>query len=94
MKHLLSLEKLPVADFEKILRDAAVFKRDRARRDRLPLSGQIAFMVLGPMLDMKLLLMYLGLFRKRVVLTIAASIVLAVLTACLLLEVGFKGRLS
>ena len=41
MKHLLSLEKLPVADMEKILRDAAVFKRDRARRDRLPLSGQI-----------------------------------------------------
>jgi len=41
MKHLLSLEKLPVADMEKILRDAAVFKRDRARRDRAPLAGQI-----------------------------------------------------
>jgi ornithine carbamoyltransferase len=41
MKHLLSLEKLPVADIEKILRDAAVFKRERARRDRIPLSGQI-----------------------------------------------------
>jgi ornithine carbamoyltransferase len=40
MKHLLSLEKLPGADFEKILRDAAVFKRERARRDRLPLAGQ------------------------------------------------------
>lgn len=40
MKHLLSLEKLPVADFEKILRDAVVFKRERARRDRLPLAGQ------------------------------------------------------
>ena len=31
MKHLLSLEKLPRADFEKILRDAAVFKRERGR---------------------------------------------------------------
>jgi ornithine carbamoyltransferase len=41
MKHLLSLEKLPVADIEKILRDAAVFKRERSRRDRIPLSGQI-----------------------------------------------------
>jgi ornithine carbamoyltransferase len=41
MKHLLSLEKLPVADIEKILRDAVVFKRERARRDRIPLSGQI-----------------------------------------------------
>jgi len=41
MKHLLSLEKLPAADIEKILRDAVVFKRERARRDRLPLAGQI-----------------------------------------------------
>jgi ornithine carbamoyltransferase len=41
MKHLLSLEKLPNADIEKILRDAVVFKRERARRDRQPLAGQI-----------------------------------------------------
>jgi len=41
MKHLLSLEKLPVADIEKILRDAVVFKRERARRDRIPLAGQV-----------------------------------------------------
>ncbi|MGH8022683.1 MAG: ornithine carbamoyltransferase [Limisphaerales bacterium] len=40
MKHLLSLEKLPVADIEKILRDAAIFKRERARVDRKPLLGQ------------------------------------------------------
>jgi ornithine carbamoyltransferase len=40
MKTLLSLEKLPVADLEKILRDAVVFKRERARRDRVPLAGQ------------------------------------------------------
>lgn len=40
MKHLLSLEELPVADMEKILRDAAVFKRERARADRKPLAGQ------------------------------------------------------
>jgi ornithine carbamoyltransferase len=35
------LEKLPSADIEKILRDAVVFKRERARRDRVPLAGQI-----------------------------------------------------
>jgi len=40
MKHLLSLEKLPGADIEKILRDAVVFKRERARQDRKPLAGQ------------------------------------------------------
>ncbi|HXC34538.1 MAG TPA: ornithine carbamoyltransferase [Candidatus Acidoferrales bacterium] len=40
MKHLLSLEKLPVADMEKILRDAVVLKRERTRTDRKPLAGQ------------------------------------------------------
>ena len=40
MKHLLSLEKLPVADMEKILRDAVVLKRERARVDRKPLAGE------------------------------------------------------
>jgi ornithine carbamoyltransferase len=40
MKHLLSLEKLPGADIEKILRDSVVFKRERARLDRKPLAGQ------------------------------------------------------
>jgi ornithine carbamoyltransferase len=40
MKNLLSLEKLPVADMEKILRDTAAFKRERQRVDRKPLVGQ------------------------------------------------------
>jgi ornithine carbamoyltransferase len=40
MKNLLSLEKLPTADLEKILRDAIIFKRERARLDRKPLAGQ------------------------------------------------------
>jgi len=40
MKHLLSLEALPRADMETILRDAAVAKRDRAHRTHQPLAGQ------------------------------------------------------
>jgi len=40
MKHLLSLEKLPVADFEKILRDTARFKRERGHHKKQPLAGQ------------------------------------------------------
>ncbi|HXI70329.1 MAG TPA: ornithine carbamoyltransferase [Verrucomicrobiae bacterium] len=40
MKHLLSLEKLPRADFETILRDAAVFKRERGHHATQPLAGQ------------------------------------------------------
>jgi ornithine carbamoyltransferase len=40
MKHLLSLEKLPVADFEKILRDAKLFKQTRGAHKSQPLAGQ------------------------------------------------------
>src|SRR5450432_1692083 len=40
MKHLLSLEKLPRADFEKILRDSAVFKKERGAHKSQPLKGQ------------------------------------------------------
>ena len=40
MKHLLSLEKLPRADFEKILRAATVFKRERGQHKAQPLAGQ------------------------------------------------------
>jgi ornithine carbamoyltransferase len=40
MKHLLSLEKLPGADFEKILRDSVVFKKERGQHQTQPLAGQ------------------------------------------------------
>jgi len=40
MNHLLSLEKLPRADFEKILRDAVVFKKERGEHSTQPLAGQ------------------------------------------------------
>ena len=40
MKHLLSLEKLPPADFEKILRDAKIFKQTRGAHPTQPLAGQ------------------------------------------------------
>jgi ornithine carbamoyltransferase len=40
MKHLLSLEKLPRADFDKILRDAKVFKQERGAHPAQPLAGQ------------------------------------------------------
>ncbi len=40
MKHLLSLEKLPRAEFAPILRDAIVFKRERGRHKTPPLAGK------------------------------------------------------
>lgn len=39
MKHLLKLENLPRADFDKILRDTANFKRERGQHPQ-PLTGQ------------------------------------------------------
>ena len=40
MKHFLSIEKLARADMEKILTDAAVYKRERGQHSRQPLTGQ------------------------------------------------------
>jgi ornithine carbamoyltransferase len=40
MNHLLKLENLPRADFDRILRDTAVFKRERGRHQTQPLAGQ------------------------------------------------------
>jgi ornithine carbamoyltransferase len=40
MKHLLKLENFPRVDIEKILRDAAVFKRERGHHKTQPLAGQ------------------------------------------------------
>ncbi len=43
-------------------------------RETLPYSAQLAFLLLGPMLDLKLLLMYRTLFRKKVILLLATSV--------------------
>jgi ornithine carbamoyltransferase len=40
MKHLLKLENLPRADMDQILRDAAIFKRERGQHRAQPLAGQ------------------------------------------------------
>jgi len=42
-------------------------------RTTLPLSAQMAFMVLGPMLDLKLIAMYFRMFRKRLILVLSLS---------------------
>ena len=41
MKHLLSIEKLPLSDLQTILRDADRLKQERASRRTQPLAGQI-----------------------------------------------------
>jgi len=43
-------------------------------RGLLPASAQLAFMVLGPMFDLKLLLMYFGIFTKRAIAALVAAV--------------------
>ncbi len=52
----------------------------------LPLSAQMAFMVLGPMLDLKLLAMYLSFVRQRALVLLVTLMVVLVLVAMLILQ--------
>jgi uncharacterized membrane protein YraQ (UPF0718 family) len=60
----------------------------------LPLSAQMAFMVLGPMLDLKLILMYLGVFRKAAIVFVAGTASFAVLGLMLLFDAYVRWVLS
>lgn len=52
----------------------------------LPGSAQMGFMVLGPMLDLKLLLMYLSVFRKRTILLLSTAVFVVVFVMMVLVE--------
>jgi uncharacterized membrane protein YraQ (UPF0718 family) len=52
----------------------------------LPPAPKLAFLVLGPMLDFKLFLMYTRVFRQRLIWTIIASVVVQVLLYALLVH--------
>ena len=52
----------------------------------LPGSAQMGFMVLGPMLDLKLLLMYFTVFRKRIILLLSSVVFGIVFGMMVLLE--------
>ncbi|MDR0362256.1 MAG: permease [Planctomycetota bacterium] len=53
----------------------------------VPFSAQMAFLVIGPMFDIKLLLMYRNLFKAREIPLLAALVSIAVLLMSALLEV-------
>lgn len=55
-------------------------------RTMLPLAAQMAFMVLGPMLDLKLIAMYFRMFRKRLILVLSTTIAVVVLSMMLLMQ--------
>jgi hypothetical protein len=54
----------------------------------MPPSAQMAFMVLGPMLDLKLILMYLTVFRTRAIVVVCSAVFVGVLSLMLLLSYG------
>lgn len=56
-----------------------------------PETAQMAFMVLGPMLDLKLLLTYFTLFKSRMIGALALVTLIAVMIAMMVLYYGFGG---
>jgi uncharacterized membrane protein YraQ (UPF0718 family) len=59
-----------------------------------PLSSQLAFLVLGPMLDFKLYLMYTRVFRQRLIVTIIVSLVIQVFVYGVLVFYLLEGQLG
>lgn len=55
-------------------------------RSLLPGSAQMAFMVMGPMLDIKLILMYFSVFQRKVIVSLIVSVSLAVFLLMLALH--------
>ncbi len=61
-------------------------------RTVMPMSAQMAFMLIGPMFDLKLLLMYQTLFRRRAIVVLATLIFLVVAAAAV--AIHFSGLLA
>jgi uncharacterized membrane protein YraQ (UPF0718 family) len=56
------------------------------------ISAKLAFLVLGPMLDIKLLLMYTRVFRPRLIATIITCVVVQVFLLCLLVYFVYQAN--
>ena len=68
--------------------EADAFVAASFRSTLMPVSAQLAFMVLGPMLDIKLLLMYFRVFRKRFIIALAGVTFLLVFLVMILREIA------
>ena len=60
-------------------------------RNVFPPYAQLAFMLLGPMFDIKLLFMYLGVFRKRMIVSLVLLVLVSVFVTTLVLSLGGGG---
>lgn len=63
-------------------------------RGLMPVPAQLAFLLTGPMFDLKLLLMYQNLFRKRAIVALSSLILILVLAVALFLEFTMGGGLQ
>ena len=66
--------------------EADAFVAASFRSSLVPLSAQLAFMILGPMLDIKLILMYFKIFKIHTIAALTAFTVAAVFLSMLLVE--------
>lgn len=62
-------------------------------RGLVPYSAQLAFLLIGPMFDIKLLLMYQGVFRKKVIVALVLLTTGMVFAASVLAGIFWKGSL-
>ncbi len=69
-----------------ICSDGDAFVAPSFGKNAFPLSSQMSFMLIGPMMDIKLMLMYRIVFRKRAIPTIAISVITVVLCVSYLLH--------
>lgn len=59
---------------------------------KMHVSAKVAFLVLGPMLDIKLVLMFTRVFRRRLILTIATSVVGLVFVLCVVVHLVYQAN--
>jgi uncharacterized membrane protein YraQ (UPF0718 family) len=57
---------------------------------KMHVTAKLSFLVLGPMLDIKLVLMYTRVFRLRLIATIIACVVIQTLALCLIVHEVYK----
>ncbi len=53
---------------------------------KMQLSAKLAFLVLGPMMDLKLLLMYTRVFKPKLIVIIVTSVIIQVLVLCVIVH--------
>ena len=57
---------------------------------KMHITAKLAFLVLGPMLDLKLILMFTRVFRPRLIVTISTSVVILTLVLCMLVHLVYN----